>query len=45
MYGVSTIRLYILRGAYLIILVGLGFMIWPLLLNPPPDLEHMRGVV
>ena len=45
MYEVSTFRLYVLRATYLLIVVGLAFMIWPLLLNQPDDLEHMRGVV
>ncbi len=45
MHDVSTLRLYLLRAAYLLIAVGLGLTIWPLLLAPPPDLEHMRGVV
>lgn len=39
------LRLYVLRGAYLLIAVGLGVMIWPGLIDPPADLEHMRGVV
>lgn len=30
---------------YLLIVVGLGFYIWPGILRPPKDLEHMRGVV
>lgn len=42
---VSTFRLYLLRATYLLIVVGLGFQIWPGLLHPPRDLEHMRGVV
>src|SRR5688572_1978184 len=42
---VSLFRLYLLRAAYLLIVVGLGLMIWPKLLNPPQNVEHMRGVV
>ena len=42
---VSTARLYALRAMYLLMFVGLAATIWPLILNPPPDLEHMRGVV
>lgn len=45
MNRVSALRLYVLRATYLLTLVGLAFMIWPGLLNPPPELEHMRGVV
>lgn len=45
MSEVSTFRLYILRATYLLIAVGLGFMIGPGLIEPPADLEHMRGVV
>ena len=44
LHDVSTVRLYLLRGMYLLIAVGLGSMIWPLVLDPPPNLEHMRGV-
>jgi hypothetical protein len=42
---VSAFRLYLLRAMYLLIVVGLGFQIWPGILHPPKDLEHMRGVV
>ena len=42
---VSLFRLYLLRATYLFIVVGLGFLIWPSLLNPPEHTEHMRGVV
>jgi hypothetical protein len=45
MEEVSTFRLYLLRATYLLIVVGLGFQIWPGILHPPKDLEHMRGVV
>ena len=45
MNGLSTLRLYLLRAMYVFIVVGLGLMIWPLLLNQPDNLEHMRGVV
>lgn len=45
MGGVSVLRLYILRATYLLIAVGLAVLIWPGLINPPDDLEHMRGVV
>src|ERR687898_669467 len=42
---VSLFRLYLLRATYLFIVVGLGFLIWPSVLNPPEHTEHMRGVV
>jgi hypothetical protein len=45
MQEVSTGRLYALRGAYLLIVVGLGATIWPLLLDPARTPDHMRGVV
>ena len=45
MADVSLLRLYVLRATYLFIVVGLGFMIWPALLSPPANTEHMRGVV
>jgi hypothetical protein len=44
MNEVSSLRLYILRTTYLFMLVGLGFMIWPLLLGSPETAEHFRGV-
>ncbi|MBP9144988.1 MAG: hypothetical protein KBI44_10930 [Thermoanaerobaculia bacterium] len=34
MSEVSTFRLYLLRGTYLLIVVGLGLVIWPTLLHP-----------
>jgi hypothetical protein len=42
---VSTFRLYLLRATYLLIVVGLGFTIWPGILHPPKDLALARGVV
>jgi hypothetical protein len=44
MNEVSIFRLYILRATYLLIVVGLGAMIWPLLLDTPETAEHFRGV-
>lgn len=41
---VSIFRLYVLRATYLLIVVGLGAMIWPLLLGSPETVEHFRGV-
>ena len=45
MHEVSTVRLYALRAMYLLMLVGLAVDIWPRVLFPPENLEHMRGVV
>jgi hypothetical protein len=45
MYEVSTFRLNLLRAAYLLVAVGLGIFIWPLLIHTPVSVEHMRGVV
>jgi hypothetical protein len=45
MQEVSTFRLYLLRATYLLIVVGLGAQIWPGIIHPPKDIEHMRGVV
>ena len=45
MSEVSTVRLYLLRAMYLVIVVGLGMEIWPGVIHHPRDLELMRGVV
>jgi hypothetical protein len=42
---VSQLRLHVLRATYLLMVVGLGVTIWPLILDVPPDLERMKGVV
>src|SRR4051812_24843737 len=44
MNAVSIFRLYVLRATYLLIVVGVGAMIWPLLLDAPEAAEHFRGV-
>lgn len=44
MSEVSVFRLYVLRATYLLIAVGVGTMIWPLLLDSPEAAEHFRGV-
>jgi hypothetical protein len=41
---VSVLRLYVLRATYLLVVVGVGTMIWPLLLDSPETAEHFRGV-
>jgi hypothetical protein len=45
MQDVSTLRLTALRGAYLLIALGMGLQIWPLILRHPTDVAHMTGVV
>jgi hypothetical protein len=44
MHDVSLFRLYVLRATYLLMVVGLGLTIWPLLLGTPEAAEHFRGV-
>ncbi len=44
MSDVSTLRLYILRGMYALMALGLGVTIWPKILAPG-DATHMGGVV
>lgn len=45
MREVSTFRLCLLRATYLLLVVGLGTQIRPLILDHPVEVEHMRGVV
>jgi hypothetical protein len=45
MQDVSTFRLYLLRGTYLLLVVGLAFDQWAPLLNHPDSWGLMRGVV
>ena len=40
----STTRLNVLRATYLVIALAMGAQIWPLILNHPANVEHMRGV-
>jgi hypothetical protein len=44
MNEVSISRLYLLRATYLVMVVGLGAILWPLLLGAPETAEHFRGV-
>ena len=44
MKEVSLFRLYVLRAMYLLIAVGLGFSLWPGVLNPVKHWELMEGV-
>jgi hypothetical protein len=41
---VSTFRLYLMRGTYLLIAVGLGSMIWPGIIHHAKPWGHMQGV-
>ena len=45
MKEVSTLRLNLLRASYVLIAVGMGSMIWPLILRHPADTARMTGVV
>lgn len=44
MEELSTARLNVLRATYLLIALAMGAQIWPLIVNHPPNVEHMRGV-
>jgi hypothetical protein len=41
---VSTFRLYLLRALYLVIFLGLGFLVWPKILNPGKVWDPLPGV-
>jgi len=43
--GVSTFRLYLLSGMYLLIAVGLAVTVWPLILFAPAQAADSRTVV
>lgn len=45
MYEVSLFRLYLLRAMYLLIVVGLGIVIWPGVFHHEKPWELMEGVV
>lgn len=45
MSEVSTLRLYLLRAMYLIIAVGLGMTVWPLIISPPDSAANARTVI
>ena len=44
MTEVSPVRLAVMRAMYLIMAVGLGLNIWPLIVSHDPDLPRMTGV-
>jgi hypothetical protein len=45
MYEVSTLRLYLLRAMYLLIAVGLGLTVWPLIISPPDPVANAKTVI
>jgi hypothetical protein len=45
MSEVSTLRLYLLRGMYLLIAVGLANMVWPLIIAPPDSVANAKTVI
>ena len=44
MTEVSPIRLWVMRAMYLLMAVGIGLTIWPLILDHGSDLPRMTGV-
>ena len=40
----STARINLMRGTYLLIALAMGAQIWPLIVSHPANVEHMRGV-
>jgi hypothetical protein len=44
MNELSVVRLNVLRATYLLIALAMGAQIWPLIVNHPANVEHMRGV-
>ncbi len=45
MTEVSQVRLLVLRAMYLLMAVGIGLTMWPLIISHAPDLPRMNGVV
>lgn len=45
MSQVSPLRLWVMRAVYLLMAVGLGLSIWPLIINHTSELSRMSGVV
>ena len=43
MHDISPLRLNLLRGGYLLLVVGIGAGMWPVLLRDGPELELMHG--
>ena len=45
MHDVSLFRLYLLRAMYLLVVVGLGIVVWPGIIQPAAPWGTMEGVV
>ena len=45
MSEVSTVRLYLLRAMYLLIAVGMGMNVWPLIVSPPTLIANSSTVI
>ena len=45
MTDVSPIRLWLMRAMYLLMAVGIGMTMWPLIISHGPNLPRMNGVV
>jgi hypothetical protein len=45
MSEVSTLRLYLLRGMYLLIAAGLALTIWPSIIAPPDSVANAKTVI
>jgi len=45
MTQVSPLRLWVMRTMYLLLAVGLGLTIWPMIISHDPTLPRMTGVV
>lgn len=45
MKSVSTFQLYLLRGAYLVLVVGLGLQVWPAIVSHVYSMQVDSGVV
>lgn len=45
MSEVGTLRLYLLRAMYLLIAIGLGLTVWPLIISPPDTVANAKSVI
>jgi hypothetical protein len=45
MSEVSTLRLYLLRGMYLLMAVGLALTVWPSIVAPPDSVANAKTVI